>query len=192
MLRRSGTSPSSRPRRGSLPQYSRQRLVPQFGRFGLDRRCPEASTSPAQQRPRGTVTAAEMARDLFTGCPMGGHEQGNPGGHRQRRKGDLELMVVLAQNGDGVRLGRPVGPNQTGREPARDGRATRPADDEIRACPVARRRCFRGTDQPVPRRRAEGTLPGSRRQRVPDRASIGEPFRGSRPSGHETPPRSSR
>src|SRR5450759_5433279 len=48
----------------------------------------------------------------------------------------MKLAALLLQNGDGVRLCRPVESNEAGREPARDGRATRPADDEIRACPV--------------------------------------------------------
>src|ERR1019366_997749 len=86
------------------------------GRFGLDRRGPEASAGATQERSRCTLTAAEMACDLLTGRPMSCHQQGNAVGCRQRRQGNLELVVPLAQDGDGVRLGRPVGANETGRK----------------------------------------------------------------------------
>ena len=53
------------------------------------------------------------------------------------------------------------------------------------------RRCP-GTGRPEPRSAGEGRLPGSRRRRAPDHASTAGPCRGSRPSGPERPPRSSR
>lgn len=82
------------------------------------------------------MTAAETLRDLLTGGPVSRHHQHDPIGHRQRCQGNVELVVLLLQNGNGARLRRPVKSNETGREPARDGRPTGPADDEIRARPV--------------------------------------------------------
>src|SRR5450756_364255 len=47
----------------------------------------------------------------------------------------MKLVALLLQNGDGVRLCRPVESNEAGREPPRAGRATRTADEEMRARP---------------------------------------------------------
>ena len=44
--------------------------------------------------------------------------------------------MLLVKKGDGVRLRRTIGANETGREPARHRRPTRPTDDEVRARPV--------------------------------------------------------
>ena len=55
-----------------------QRLRTANGRVRLHRRGPEASTGAAQERPRRSVTAPEMTRDLLTGGPVSRHEQPDP------------------------------------------------------------------------------------------------------------------
>ncbi len=114
----------------------RQRLRTADRRVGPSCGSPQASTRAAQQRSRCRVTSPETTCDLLTRGSLGRHDQGDPVDRRKRSQSNLELALLLLQEGDGVRLRRPVEFDEAGREPPRDRRVACPADDQIGAGPV--------------------------------------------------------
>ena len=77
-----------------------------------------------------------MACDLLPGGPVSGHQQHDPIHPRQRCQGRPELVVLLLQDGDGIWLRGSLRSKETRRKSASDGRATRPADDQVGSGPI--------------------------------------------------------
>src|ERR1700704_590137 len=77
-----------------------------------------------------------MAGDLLPGRTLGGHDQGEPIGDRQRRKRGSKLAMLLVAQDDRFGSAWQVALHEPRSEASGNGRAARSANDQIRARPV--------------------------------------------------------